>query len=297
MEAGKPQEESTSGSKNPTKGVLAQNCIEEVLGTVNAEERSEESPKDEDIKMKDKDDICVWEDEGDTEEEERLTFGLIGRLWSDRILNPDAFMTTIKNVRVTQHGVDINMIGKNTFQFQFYHWKDKEKVLNGQPWQFDKVALLLAEMNDANKPSDIQFFVLPIWVRVYNVPFRGRYNINNARVLGNKIGEFIDMDKSENLGMEKALRIRVSIDVQESLKKQVTLQIRGGEMCICPVKYEKLPLIGFYCGKLGHGTNECKEVFGDNSPVKQYGAWLKASPWRPRKTDIDTDKEVHGKQV
>lgn len=82
-------------------------------------------------------------------------------------------MKTIKNVWVTQHGVDTSMIGKDLFQFQFYHWKDKEKVLSGQPWYFDKVALLLTDMDAAQKPSDLQFYALPIWVRIYNIPFRG----------------------------------------------------------------------------------------------------------------------------
>lgn len=82
------------------------------------------------------------------EEDERIALGLVGRLWSERFLNPNAFITKIKNVWVLKHGFDISTIGKNTFQFQFYHWKDKEKVIMGQPWHFDKIALLLSKMND-----------------------------------------------------------------------------------------------------------------------------------------------------
>lgn len=152
-----------------------------------------------------KEDVCEWLEDGNKEEEERISLGLIGKLWSERILNPNAFMSTIKNIWVTQHGVDINMIGKNLFQFQFYHWRDKERVLGGQPWHFDRVALLLAEMEEAVKPSDVQFYGLPIWARAYNVPFRGRYNESNVRILGDKIGDFIDFDKTESRGMEKSL--------------------------------------------------------------------------------------------
>lgn len=67
------------------------------------------------------DDICEWVDDGDNEEEERIALRLVGKLWSDRILNPTAFMATIKNVWVTQNGVDVKMIGKNLYQFQFYY--------------------------------------------------------------------------------------------------------------------------------------------------------------------------------
>lgn len=263
------------------------------------DDNSEEEPRNSDPIVNeeniDDDEACEWLDDGNEEEEDRLSLSLIGKLWTKRSLNPTAFMSTIKNVWVTQHGVDISMIGKNTFQFQFYHWKDKEKVLNGQPWHFDKVALLLTDMNAAQKPSNLQFYALPMWVRIYNIPFRGRFNENNARVLGEKIGEYVDMDKSESIGMEKSLRIRVRLDVRKPLKKHVNLKLRGGEVCQCPVKYEKLPLICFYCGMLGHGTNECKEAFRENSHVKNYGNWLKASPWKPIKNDYVQNEAVNDK--
>lgn len=170
---------------------------------------------------------CEWLDNGDKDEEERISLSLVGKLWSERTLNPYAFMATIKNVWVTKYGVEINMIGKNIFQFQFFHWKDKERVLGGQPWHFDRVALLQSEMEEAEKPSDLQFYSLPIWARVYNVPFRGRYNETNARIIGDKIGEFIELDKTKSLGMEKSLRIRVALDVRNPLKKHVSIKVRG----------------------------------------------------------------------
>lgn len=202
------------------------------------------------------DDVCEWVEHGNDEEDDRISLGLVGKLWSERILNPTAL---------------VKMIGKNLFQFQFYHWRDKEKVIKGQPWHFDKVALLLADMDAALKPADIQFFTLPIWVKMYNILFRGRGNEANARSMGEKIGDVMKVDKSDVLGMEKSLCIRVGLDVRKPLKKHVMIKIRGGEICSCSVKYEKLPLVCFYCGRLGHGTNDCKEVFGERSQVKNFG--------------------------
>lgn len=48
-------------------------------------------------------------------------------------------------------------------------------------------------------------------------------------------------------------------------------------------------MIFFYCGRLGHGTNECKEAFGDHSPIKHFGPWMKASPWKPMKVEDESD--------
>lgn len=51
--------------------------------------------------QEDQEDVCEWIDEGDKDEEERISLGLVERLWSEKILNPNAFMATIKNVWVT----------------------------------------------------------------------------------------------------------------------------------------------------------------------------------------------------
>ncbi|KAL2896224.1 Peripheral-type benzodiazepine receptor-associated protein 1 [Bienertia sinuspersici] len=98
-----------------------------------------------------------WEDE----EEARVELALVGKIWTKRKVKTNAFMTTIKN---------------------FYHWKDKSRVMEGQPWHFDNHAILLANMDNNTKPSDTQLFMLPMWVRVYNFPFKGRFNENNGLI-------------------------------------------------------------------------------------------------------------------
>lgn len=88
----------------------------------------------------------------------------------------------------------------------------------------------MSEMDAAQKPSDLQFFALPIWARIYNVPFRGRYNESNARVMGDKIGEYMEMDKIYSLGMKKSLYIRVCLDVKTSEKTRYDQSPRRGIM-------------------------------------------------------------------
>ena len=116
--------------------------------------------------------------------------------------NPVAFISTMKNIWAVINGVDITNVGRNLYQIQFYHWRDKQKVLLGQPWHFDKFPLLLEEFDKVVKPSDLVIFKLPLWARFYDIPFRDRGNDANAKTLGNKIGEFLDAAKSSRYGME-----------------------------------------------------------------------------------------------
>lgn len=76
-----------------------------------------------------------WVEDGEEVEEDndRITLGLVGSLWSSRVPNPNAFISTMKNVWAVKYGVEIVNIGRNLYQFQFFHWLDKEKIKDGQP--------------------------------------------------------------------------------------------------------------------------------------------------------------------
>lgn len=72
----------------------------------------------------------------------------VGSLWTHTSFNVGAFKNNIAQVWRLQHSVEIKDLGKNLFSFQFRHWKDKERVLAGKPWWFDKKVLCLQEIPD-----------------------------------------------------------------------------------------------------------------------------------------------------
>lgn len=245
--------------------------------------------------------MVEWVDRGEDDgvDDDRISLGLIGKVWTNRNPNPVAFISTMKGIWWVKNRVDIVNIGRNLYQIQFFHWRDKKKILEGQPWHFDKYPLLLEEMDKAVKPSDLEFYHLPIWARFYDVPFKGRNNIDNARMLGNKVGMFMDVAKPDGYGIDKSMRVRVKIDVRQPLRDSVRLKIRDGQVCKIPVKYERLPMICFYCGRLGHVSNDCVEVSGDSTPERKYGPSLRASPWKFVKEDDGSARitTVNGKGV
>ena len=51
--------------------------------------------------------------------------------------------------------VIIRSMGSNLFMFQFFHWRDREKVLNGRPWSFEQRLLFLQEIDGDAQPSDV----------------------------------------------------------------------------------------------------------------------------------------------
>lgn len=92
------------------------------------------------------------------------------------------------------------------------------------------------------------------------------------------------------------MRIRVLLDVRKPLKKFINLKMRGGFTNRVSVKYEKIPLFCYHCGKLRHGTKDCDDFHGDGSPTKNFNGSLKASPWRPVKEFGDGEGGASGSE-
>lgn len=74
-----------------------------------------------------------WDEDGDetVNEDDRLALSLVGKLWSYRVPNPNAFISTMKGVWLVKYGVEISNVGKNLYQIQLFHWRDKKRILDG----------------------------------------------------------------------------------------------------------------------------------------------------------------------
>lgn len=71
-------------------------------------------------------------DLGDTiapEIDEQVSLMLVGRLVTDRPFNLDAFKRTMTMAWAVSKKVVIQSVAANLFVFQFFHWRDKEKVM------------------------------------------------------------------------------------------------------------------------------------------------------------------------
>ncbi|KAL2941610.1 hypothetical protein RDABS01_029960 [Bienertia sinuspersici] len=188
----------------------------------------------------DEDKEAEWVEEGEEEDDAKIELAV--RIW-----NP-------------KHGCEANIIGNKTFFFQFHHWRDKQFVMEEQPWHFDHHVLIVDNVIGTIKPSEIPLFEVPFWVRVYDLPFKGRNNELNAKSIGEKVGSYMGIDKSDVIGITKSLRIRVKVDATKPLCSLVDLKMRNGEKTKVPIKYEKLPVFCYVCGRLGHGEKDCDEV-------------------------------------
>lgn len=151
----------------------------------------------------------------DENQRERLWLSLVGKLFTTKSYNEEAIKKTMQQIWNFSKGVIIRTIGNNLFIIQFLHWKDKEKVQEGATWTFNQYLLVLQDIDVGQQPELIELFLVPFWVRLYDLPL-GYRNAKVARVIVGRIGEVLIVDE---IGWDKSMRVRIMIDVRRPLKR------------------------------------------------------------------------------
>jgi hypothetical protein len=177
----------------------------------------------------------------------------------------------------------------NVWMFEFSQEGDKQRVLAGRPWSFNRFIIALSEFDDSIPSSQWDFTTSPFWIQIHDMP-----PICMTKAIGSKIGESLGIMEEVDIEGDKVewgsvLRIRVVIDLQKPLERGRALTIAGKAHWVS-FQYENLPVFCFNCGRIVHGNNGCP-VQSSHVEEKQWGVWLRAGKlkqqglgkggWRP----------------
>ncbi|XVE83786.1 hypothetical protein DITRI_Ditri16bG0114700 [Diplodiscus trichospermus] len=146
---------------------------------------------------------------------------LVGKLLTNKPFNKEAMMAILK----------------------FQNGKDKDRILEGAPWSFDKHLLMFHDFKGEWRPEDYVFQQATFWVRVYNL-LLGMRTKSTGEKIGRRLAELIAVDE----GLD-----------------------RGGWASF----------LRLTCGWLRHLDSDCDEGKSETTSceeVQQYGDWLRASP-------------------
>ena len=90
---------------------------------------------------------------------------IIGKVMSQGVLHIQTITSALKPAWGNPKGLRMRTVG------DFGSKQDKNRVLDGSPWNIGKRAVLVQEFDASLRPSDIHFDHMSIWVRIYNIPF------------------------------------------------------------------------------------------------------------------------------
>jgi hypothetical protein len=158
--------------------------------------------------------------EGDTMEiREKGDRSLIGKIWADKKNNKEAFKTVMSRLWRSVEGIVFKEIQDDVWIFKFSDTEDKQKVMEGRPWAFDRQLLVLNELNGQIPPSEMEFHHTPVWIQIHDMPLHCMTKIVGTKI-GELMGTLVEVDAAgDGSGWGRYLRIHVIIDITKPLER------------------------------------------------------------------------------
>ena len=170
-------------------------------------------------------------------------FYIAARFFTGHVLNMEAISKTFKLLWRTQKWFEVCDMGNHRVVFVF---TDADKVLMGEPWTFDKH---LVTMKSIEKHTDVRTLPLEsthFWVQVHDLPIG--LNPSVAKEIVQIVGT-VDEDGVE-LDDSNFQRYRVEVNISKPLCQGRKITLHNGKEWWVSFKYERLPNICYWCGKL-----------------------------------------------
>ena len=206
----------------------------------------------------------------------------IMKIMTQKSISFDAVRKNMRMLWKTNKWVNFSELEAELVLVEFGDGKDKKRILDMSPWNFEKQLVIIQEFEGELTPMEMELKWSPFWIQIFNLPLMSRTE-ETGWAIGSSLGEVMEVDVPDSgVIWGKRLRVRVRIDVTNRLIWGKKISIEEGEARWVQFKYERLLNFCYRCGLLSHALKDCPEssVTGRLSKVGlQYGAWLRGDPF------------------
>jgi hypothetical protein len=182
---------------------------------------------------------------------------LAAKFLTRRALIVESMARTFKPLWRTDHGFTVRDLNDNRLVFVFEDEANRERVMMGEPWAYDKHLVILKRIEEDEAIEEVEFRETSFWVQLHGLPVR-RMNYEVATAFGSSLGKIDHVsegDASAEGGM--AMRVRVSLDITKPLCRGRKTRLEKGRETWISFKYERLPNFCYWCGHVSHSDKDC----------------------------------------
>ncbi|KAL0361212.1 UNVERIFIED_CONTAM: hypothetical protein Sradi_3805700 [Sesamum radiatum] len=197
------------------------------------------------------------------------------------LFHADALKNTMLLAFNPVRGMEVKLLEENQFLLKFNHVVDRNRVVDGCPWSFERNLLILSPVAMNETPQDVNLDWTTFHVHVHGLPL-SKMSKDMARFIADHLGKFIQVD-ADNTGhvWGSSMRLRVHLDITKPLKRVLKLRTTLSDEQLLSFTYEKLPNFCYLCGHLGHLSKFCDlrftDDFTDPGEATPFGPWLRAT--------------------
>ena len=206
---------------------------------------------------------------------------IAAKFLTKRALNTESVVRTFNPIWRPKNGFKVRRVGDHIILFIFDNEEEVEKILEGEPWSFDKHLVLIKRYDYSIPIQDVVFEQVSLWVQVHDIPTKYL-----SREVAKKLCEPVGVVNKEASLVEvdrgNIMRVRVKVDVTLPLCRGRVFKLGNGSKGWVSFKYERLPNICYWCGRLNHVDRDCDWWIQSSGTLtkddQEFGSWLRASP-------------------
>ncbi|KAF4371644.1 hypothetical protein F8388_008584 [Cannabis sativa] len=191
-------------------------------------------------------------------EPQTQSYCLVVKILSSKPLKVDWIQKAMSEAWVARCPFTFSEYHSGLFLVQFGCEGDRRRVMEGQPWHFDRSLMIFAIPDgfDTILPSQLRY--IPLWVQVHHIPFGSR-SYGLAQFVADTIGDLIEVHLiSLYDSVTPFMRVRVLLDTTKSLHRGMNVHFRKLSLTKwLKFLYEGIQNYCYHCGKLDHTFNKC----------------------------------------
>ena len=185
----------------------------------------------------------------ETESSKNVT--IAAKFLTKRALNTEVVIRTFNPIWQSKNGFKVRNMGNHIILFIFDNEEEVEKILEGEPWSFDKHLVMIKRYDYSIPVQDLVFEHVSLWVQVHDIPV-----MYLSREIAEKLCEAVGKVSKEPTLAEvdrgNVMRIRVRVDTTLPLSRGRIFTLENGLKGWASFKYERLPNVCYWCGWLDH---------------------------------------------
>ncbi|KAF4349050.1 hypothetical protein F8388_008797 [Cannabis sativa] len=206
---------------------------------------------------------------------------VVGRFFAKRGVSLGTLRRALSGMWKLTPGWCLQEPSPKTFVCRLNSTKEVKAVLENGPWNPCGGFLLVSALPENGDWKSANMEALDIWVKAHGVPlpFMTEERIAN---MASRMGTLLQANKVRRNGIlaHDYLRFQVRINVKFSILAGVSLTDDRKKKWWCHLKYERLPILCFKCGVIGHDEAVCsgrKRMVSvqDGRSVPLFGPWLR----------------------
>ncbi|XP_075650092.1 uncharacterized protein LOC142620637 [Castanea sativa] len=153
-----------------------------------------------------------------------------------RALNTEAVIRTFNPTWRPKNGFKVRNVGNHIILFIFDNEEEVEKIMEGEPWSFNKHLVMIKRYDYSIPVKDLVFEHVSLWVQVHDIPIKYL-----SREIAEKLCEAAgEVNKEPNLvevDRGSVMRIRVRVDTTLPLCRGRIFTLKNGSKGWVSFKY------------------------------------------------------------